>query len=111
MRGGELIGQMVDSHEGKVFTSALSFYEVPRKLHMLNRNEAFINEAIRFMYENSTVIPVDAEIAGKSVQWALKNKLATADSIIYQSAVSSDAILITTDNDFRGMPKVRVVVA
>ncbi|MBI4043601.1 MAG: PIN domain-containing protein [Candidatus Diapherotrites archaeon] len=110
MRAAELLGQMVDSHEGKVFTSALSFYEVPRKLHMLSRNEAFIKEAIRFMRENSTIIKVDEEIAGQSVEWAIKNKLAIADSIIYQSARSSESILITADNDFRGLSKVQVII-
>ncbi|MEK6970584.1 MAG: PIN domain-containing protein [archaeon] len=109
MRVGELVGQMVDSHEGKFFTSALSFYEVPRKLHMLKRNEAFITEAIRFMRENSIIITVDDKIANQSVEWAIKNKLAIADSIIYQSTLSSEAILLTGDADFNGLPKAQVV--
>lgn len=109
MRTADLLGQLVDSHEGKVFTSALSFYEVPRKLHMLNRNESFIKDAIRFMHENSVVISVNEEIASQSVEWALSNKLAIADSIIYQSSLSTGAILVSGDNDFRGLPKAQVV--
>ena len=109
MRTNELLGKLIDSHEGKVFTSALSFYEVPRKLHMLKRNEAFVKEAIRFMRENSMIIAVTDEIALHSVEWALKNKLAIADSIIYQSSLSSEAVLVTSDNDFRGLPKAQVV--
>ena len=109
MRTADLLGQLVDSHEGKVFTSALSFYEVPRKLHMLKRNESFIKDAVRFMHDNSVVITVTDEIASQSVEWALKHKLAIADSIIYQSALSSEAILVSSDNDFRGLPKAQVV--
>ncbi len=109
MRTADLLGQLVDSQEGKVFTSALSFYEVPRKLHMLKRNESFIKDAVRFMHENSIVISVNEEIASQSVEWALTHKLAIVDSIIYQSALSSEAILVSGDNDFRGLPKAQVV--
>jgi predicted nucleic acid-binding protein len=109
MRTADVLGQLVDSHEGKVFTSALSFYEVPRKLHMLKRNESFIHDAVRFMRENSVIVSVDDGIASQSVEWALSHKLAIADSIIYQSALSTGAMLVSGDNDFRGLPKAQVV--
>jgi PIN domain nuclease of toxin-antitoxin system len=105
----KLMGEMVESHEGKLFSSAISFYEVPRKLHVLKRSEGFINEVVRFMRQNSTVISVDSQLATYSVKWAVKKKLALADSIIYQSAVSHGLLLITADNDFKGLPNAQVV--
>ncbi len=105
----ELIGKMMDSHEGRLLTSIICYHEVSRRLIRLNSNEFYIKEVIRFMRENSVIIPVDEDIAVKSSEVSVKHRLASMDSIIYQSALASNALLITADNDFRGLPNTQVV--
>lgn len=106
LRNEGRIGQLVDSPEGKVFTSILSFHEVAKILGRRLQNPSFVRDAMRFMRENSTVVMVNEDIAVDSVEWCVKNKLSTVDSIIYQSAMVSDAALITADSDFEGLSKV-----
>ncbi|MDP2666921.1 MAG: PIN domain-containing protein [Candidatus Diapherotrites archaeon] len=106
LQSQEKIGQLVDSPEGKIFTSTLSFHEVAKILSRRLNNPSFVREAMRFMRENSAVVMVDEDIAVDSVTWCVKNKLSTVDSIIYQSALASDAALVTADSDFGTLPKV-----
>ena len=105
----ELVGKMMESPDGRLLTSIICFHEVRRKLLKMNANEAYIKEVIRFMRENSTIVPVDEDIAVKSAELSVKHRLATADSIIYQSALASNALLMTADNDFRGLSNAQVV--
>ncbi len=105
----ELVGKMMDSHEGKLLTSIVCFHEVPRRLIRLKTNEAYVKEVIRFMHENSTIVPIDEDIALKSAEISVQHHLASMDSIIYQSALSAGALLISSDNDFRNLPNAQVV--
>lgn len=102
-------GQLIDHPEGKLFTSIVCFHEVVRRLIRLKKNEAYINEVTRFMRENSTVVSVNEEIAVKSAHASVNYRLASMDSIVYQSALSVEALLISGDNDFRGLPKSQVL--
>lgn len=103
------IGVIVDSPRGKILTSILSFHEVAKRLRKLGYNEAFVLEAIRFMRENSILIGVNEDIVLNSIEWCLKHNLHTVDSMLYQSARASDAVFITFDNDFRGVPHAEVL--
>lgn len=103
------LGQMVDSPQGKVFTSILSFHEVAKVLLHRGKNPAFVKDVLRFMRENSTVVQVNEDIVVDAVQWRQKNDLHAIDSILYQSALVSDALFITADNDFIGLAKAYVV--
>jgi predicted nucleic acid-binding protein len=105
----ELVGKLLDSNEGRLLTSVVCFHEVSRKLIRLTSNEAYIKEVIRFMRENSTIVSIDEDIAVKSAEASVKHRLASLDSVIYQSALSSNALLMTADNDFRGLPNAQVV--
>ena len=61
------------------------------------------------MHENSSIVPLDEDIAIKSAELSVKHRLGSMDSIIYQSALTSGALLMTADNDFRGLPNAQVV--
>ncbi len=103
------IGTLVDSSRGRILTSILSFHEVVKRLRKLKYTEAAVNEAIRFMRESSLVVGVNDEIVIDSIEWCLANELHTVDSMLYQSARASDAVFLTFDNDFRGLPHVEIL--
>ena len=106
LQSNEKIALLVESAESKILTSILSFHEVAKILERKERSVAFIREAMRFMRENSTVVGLNEDIAVDAVVWCTKNKLSTVDSMIYQSAMVSNAIVVTADSDFDGLSKV-----
>ena len=63
---------------------------------------------MNFLKQRSNIIDVNTKIAEKAIEIYIEYKLATIDSIIYASAISNNAILITRDNDFRGLPNVKL---
>lgn len=48
-------------------------------------------------------------IAEKAAEVSVDNGLAAIDSIIYTTALVSNAELLTTDNDFRGLKDVKII--
>ncbi len=52
------------------------------------------------------VIPLDTAIALHAAELARTHKLATADAIIYATALHSRAELVTCDAHFKGLPQV-----
>ena len=58
--------------------------------------------------QKGTLLELNEEIALYAAELSLKHQLATADSIVYASALLSEAQLITLDNDFRGLPSCKV---
>jgi predicted nucleic acid-binding protein len=57
--------------------------------------------------QSGTVIDLDSDLALASAHAARTHRLPTADSIIYASAQSRNAIVWTQDEDFRDLPDVR----
>jgi len=59
--------------------------------------------------QKGLVIELSEEIALYAAELSLKHQLATADSIIYATALHADAELVTLDNDFRNLPSCKVL--
>lgn len=95
--------------EEMLVISALSIFEIENKLTKEKIESKKIRECMDFIKLKSIVIQVNADIAHKAVEVAIKNKLATVDALIYATALTQNAFLITGDNDFRGLPKVFIV--
>jgi uncharacterized protein len=53
---------------------------------------------------NFSVVELDTAIAASAADHCLKYKLATADAIIYATAVACGADLLTCDAHFSGLP-------
>src|SRR3990167_8614179 len=81
--------------------SAISLFEIKIPEDLINKN-------MNFLKQRSNIIDVNTKIAEKAIEIYIEYKLATIDSIIYASAISNNAILITRDNDFRGLPNVKL---
>jgi predicted nucleic acid-binding protein len=55
------------------------------------------------------VAVLDESIAFAAADISLKHGLASADAFVYATAVVHAAQLVTSDNDFRGLPGVTVI--
>jgi uncharacterized protein len=55
------------------------------------------------------VAPLDTKIALAAAELCRTRKLATADSIVYATALAHDAELLTCDGHFEGLPQVRYI--
>ena len=52
------------------------------------------------------VVPLDTAIARRAAEVAMQHKLATADAIIYATALQHDADVLTCDAHFKGLENV-----
>ncbi len=55
------------------------------------------------------VIPLDTEIALAAAEACRIHKLATADAIVFATARARNAVLLTCDTHFEGLPGVRLI--
>jgi predicted nucleic acid-binding protein len=55
------------------------------------------------------VVPLDTEIALGAAEACRAHELATADAIIFASARAHDAMLLTCDRHFEGLPGVTLI--
>ncbi|MBI2083927.1 MAG: type II toxin-antitoxin system VapC family toxin [Deltaproteobacteria bacterium] len=59
--------------------------------------------------QHGDVRPLDAELALNAAELSHQYKLGTADAIVYATALSQQAKIITLDNDFRNLPGCTVI--
>ncbi len=82
-------------------------YEVYKKLLQTAGKtvaEQFASQSLR-----QTVVPLDEYIALAAAENSVRNRLAMADAIIYATALSQGAELVTGDSHFAGLPGVTIV--
>ena len=82
-------------------------YEVYRQLfreHGESVAQEFFSQALR-----NRVVELDAHTAIGAAEFSLRNKLAMADAIIYMTAKTYSAELVTSDADFAGLPGVMIL--
>ena len=99
---------VIDSNE-ILLLSVLSLFEVKKKLVKSKIENNKIVKSMEFVRKRSLIIPVSEEITEKALEFSLKNDLSIIDSLIYATAVINDSILITLDNDFRGLENVNLM--
>lgn len=66
--------------------------------------DAFLSEALR-----RTVVSMNSDIAVGAALASNRHRLAMADAIIYATAQSCEALLVTSDPHFTGLPSVQVI--
>ena len=99
---------VIDSNE-ILLLSVLSLFEIKKKLVKSKVENNKIVKSMEFVRKRSLIIPVSEEITEKALEFSLENDLSIIDSIIYATAVLNDSILITLDNDFRGLENVNLM--
>ncbi|MFH1587897.1 MAG: PIN domain-containing protein [Candidatus Diapherotrites archaeon] len=101
--------EIIDSEENTLFTSIISIHEITKRLEKLKKTQKEINEALKFIEENSIIIGIDKKTALTAVENCRKYKLHTVDSLIYSSAAEINTTFITADTDFKKCPKTRII--
>jgi len=100
----EIKGFVEDSN--LILTSAVSLFEIKRKLKKLKFEDLKIQEVMSFIKTNSVLIDLTSEIC----EFAADNyDLATVDSLIYSSSINNSSLLITLDKDFKNLDFVKVI--
>ena len=99
---------IIDAEE-ILLISAISLFEIKRKLIKNKIPSDAINKSMDFVRKRSLILNLDAELAEKAADISEKHELAAVDSVIYATALMNDAALFTLDNDFRGIDKVTVM--
>ena len=65
------------------------------------------DEIVGFTMTECVVVPLDTPIAIAAAELGARYKLATADAIIYGTALAHNADLLTCDRHFENLPSVR----
>ncbi|MBI5392526.1 type II toxin-antitoxin system VapC family toxin [Candidatus Woesearchaeota archaeon] len=100
---------LIESNE-VLFVSSVSIFEIRKKLLKEKIDKEIILKSINFIKARSHfVIPISTQIAEKAAEISMEFKLHTADAFIYTTALLNDCLLITADNDFRGLNSVQVL--
>ena len=88
----------------QILTPALVIYEVYKKIKReRSEEEALIAVA---QLEKTRVVPCTTSVVLTAVDLSLEHRLAMADSIIYATAILHQAEVVTSDDDFDGLPGV-----
>jgi predicted nucleic acid-binding protein len=93
--------------EDSLIVPTLVIYEVVKKL-TLTSSETVVNRFLSQAYRGRQ-IELDSSLAFAAARIGIRYRLAMADAIIYATAESLDAQLVTSDADFRDLPGVIVV--
>ena len=108
LAASEEIKKLIDSNT-VLFTSAISLFEIRKRLIKENLQNKKIAQACEFIKENTIIIDIDTEISEKAVAISIKDKLHTVDALIYTSAIVNNAILVTADKkDFSSLNNVKI---
>ncbi len=101
--------QEIINSEETLFLSALSLFEIKKKLIYNNIDKININKISDFIKKRSVIIQIDEKIAEKAAEIAVENKIPAIDSLIYATALLNNLELLTLDNDFRGLSNVKIL--
>ena len=94
--------------EEKLLLATISIIEIKKKLSRLKIPNKEINDKVDYIKKHSILVDLNEKIAEKASEIVIEKNLPIADSIVYASALTNDAILITLDNDFRGFHNVKI---
>lgn len=94
--------------EEKLLLATISIIEISKKLSKLKVPNKEIHDKINYIKKHSLIINLDEKIAEKASEFVIEKNLPIADSIVYASSIINNAILLTLDNDFRGLDKVKI---
>jgi|SRR3989344_2547020 len=83
-----------------LFTSVLSLYEIKKKLIQMRLDHQRIKYFLNFIKTRSLVLDLNADLCELAAELSITNHLHASDSLIYTSALSKNAKLITYDSDF-----------
>lgn len=99
------IRELIDKG-GLIVTSSISLFEIKKKLMSMKKDFIGLMQLIK---ERSVIIMPGIDIVEMAAEIAIEKKLGAIDSLIYATSLISNAELVTGDNDFRGLEKVKLI--
>jgi len=100
--GDRLIRLLADPT--KILTPTIAIYEVYKVLKRDASEEDALQAVAQMLQTN--VVPLNETLALEAADTSLEHALALADAIVYATARSRGAELVTTDADLEGLPGV-----
>jgi predicted nucleic acid-binding protein len=88
----------------RVLTPSIVVYEVYKRLKR-DASESVADAVLAHM-GNTRIISLDDRMAVQAAETSLAHNLAMADAIVYATAQTHQATLITSDADFKNLPNV-----
>ena len=87
--------------------SVLSLFEIAKKLKRFNFPSKKIQHILQYLEEYSLIFDVDSSIAIQAVNFS--EQLGAVDALLYATAQINECPFLTCDNDFRGLPNVKII--
>ena len=87
-----------------VITPSIVLYEVYRWIKRERSEEEGLLAAAQI--QKSRMIPLTVTVALTAADLGLEHDLASADAIVYATAILNEALLFTSDSDFASLPGV-----
>jgi predicted nucleic acid-binding protein len=105
-------GPLADAYQAyldlpDLLVPSIVIHEVYKVLLRTGRME--VAEATAMAMQECGVAELDAPTALCAADTAIECRLATADAIIYATALIHDALLVTSDAHFQGLPRVEFI--
>jgi predicted nucleic acid-binding protein len=91
----------------EILLPSVILYEVYKKL-VRSRGKALADKFLSFAFRTQAVA-FDENLALAAAMASLEHNLAMADAIIYVTAQSFDALLVTSDTHFKGLAGVQLI--
>ncbi|MDO8625543.1 MAG: PIN domain-containing protein [Candidatus Diapherotrites archaeon] len=101
--------EVIESHSNYLYCSVLSIHEIITVLDKRKYSDAEILKALEFIRQNATIVDVIETTAINAAFERKKNSLPTVDSLIYATAIQEEAVLITADHHFEGLPQALII--
>ena len=87
--------------------SALSLFEIAKKLKEFNFPFKKIQYILRYLQEYNLILNVDSAISIHAINFS--EKLGAIDALLYATASANELHFFTRDNDFRGLPNTHFI--
>ena len=98
---------VLNANEKNTVTPSIILYEVYKKLKKEKSEEVALEAYAQIM--RTQIIPLDQDSALQAADVSLAHGLAMADAIIYSTAKTYSAELITSDKDLKELKGVRFI--
>ena len=100
---GKIVKEIIESQD-EILTPSVCLAELKRK-YLREKKE--YKSRIKFITIRSKIIKVDLDISSLAADLSYKNKLYMVDAIVYACAIFTNSELLTGDQHFKKMDKVK----
>lgn len=94
-----------DMDRSNSFTPTIVIYEV-YKVFLRNYTDDDALRAVGHIKKRTTIIPLDDRIAIRAAEISYQSRIPMAEAIVLATARESDAMVITSDKDLKGLDDV-----